>query len=210
MSTPSSTVHVCSNLRLTNDYKHTIWFDSLDKQRGYFAGKVVRSFPAYTFIRKSWSIKVNATMEEARTWSYLFFTNGSGKTYYYFINNIEYINDGVVELFIEIDVMQTYAFDYTLRRCFVEREHAVTDTIGANIVEESLELGDLRIIDETTVSLGDLCVLVLASYDPLNTGENQTDTVLSAKYNGIFFWTWHLCGKHQRHSSMGCQIKNVR
>lgn len=186
MSTPSSTIKVCSGVRLTNDYLHTIWFDNLTDQLNYFAGKVVRTFPAYTYIRKSWSLKVDATMEQARKWSYLYFQNGTGKTYYYFINNIEYINDNTVELFIEMDVMQTYLFDYTLHKCFVEREHADKDNPGDNVVQENLDLGDLRVIDEVQVDLSELCVLVLSTYNPISTSAEQTDTVLASRYNGIF------------------------
>ena len=39
--------------------------------------------------------------------------------------------------------MQTWSFDYNLEKCFVEREHAYTDFIGDNLVEENLELGDI-------------------------------------------------------------------
>lgn len=186
MSTPSSIINICSGVRLTNDYQHTIWFNSLADQLSYFAGKVVKTFSAYTYLRKSWSIKVDATMEQARTWSYLYFKNGTGKTYFYFINNIEYINDNTVELFIELDVMQTYLRDYTLHECFVEREHAAIDTVGANTVEETLDMGELQVIDESSPSLSSLCVLVLATYDPMRTTEENTDTVLASKYNGIF------------------------
>lgn len=185
MSTPSSIIYVCSGVRLTNEYKNTIWFEDLASQNNYFKGKVVKTFPSYTYIRKSWSIKVDATMEQARTWSYLYFHNGSGRTYYYFITNIEYINDNTVELFIEMDVLQTYMFDYTLLPSFVEREHSITDNIGDNVVEETLELGDLRVIDETSVPISELCVLMLATYNPINTSEEQTDTVLAAKYDGV-------------------------
>ena len=186
MSTPSSTIYMCKGVRLNNNYLHTIYFDSKDAQSSYFSGKVAKTFSNYTFVRKSWSIKVGVSMETASTWSYLFFKNGSGKTYYYFITNLEYISDEMTEIFIELDVMQTYMFDYQLARCFVEREHSSSDEIGYNLVEESVELGDLTIIDETTVPLSDLCVLVLATYNPLNTGEENTDTVLSAKYDGVF------------------------
>lgn len=186
MSTPSSTIRVCSGVRLTNDYTHTIWFDNAQKQMEYFAGKVVKTFSAYTYIRKSWSLKVDATMEQARTWSYLYFQNGTGKTYFYFINNVEYINDNTVELFIEMDVMQTYMDDYTLHKCFVEREHANSDRVGDNTVDEGLEMGELKILDEVQVALSDLCVLVLATYNPISTSQEQTDTVLASRYNGIF------------------------
>ena len=186
MSTPTSIINVCSGVLLNNDYKHTIWFDSAAAQQAYFAGKVVKTFPAYTYIRNSWSIKVDTTMEQARTWSYLYFRNGNGKTYYYFINNIEYINDNTVELFIEMDVMQTYLHEYTLHPCFVEREHSATDSVGENTIDEGLEIGELIINQKSNIDMQELCVLVLSTFDPIQTTEDVTATVLSASYNGIF------------------------
>lgn len=170
MGAPTSIIHVCSGVLLNNDYKHTIWFDDHSAQLAYFAGKVAKTFSAYSYIRKSWSLKVDATMEQARTWTYLYFQNGNGKTYYYFINNIEYVNDNTVELFIEMDVMQTYLHEYTLHRCFVEREHSATDEPGDNIVEESLELGELVTLKKSNVDMQELTLLVLSPGYPVGDG----------------------------------------
>lgn len=186
MSTPSSTIKVCSGVRLTNDYLHTIWFDNLADQVNYFAGKVVRTFPAYTYIRKSWSLKVNATMEQARTWSYLYFQNGTGKTYYYFINNIEYINDNTVELFIEMDVMQSYMFDYNLHKCFVEREHTTTDEVGEHTLDEGLELGELVVNKKTNMDMQEMVLLILASGYPVGDTGSDIAYVLNTVLNGVY------------------------
>lgn len=176
MSTPSSVINICSGVRLNPSYEHTIYFPSREAQTEYFAGKVVKTFPAYTYLRKSWDIKVEATMEQARTWSYLFFRNGSGKTFYYFITNIEYINDHTVLLKLEMDVMQTYHFDYTLLDSFVDREHALYDEIGGNLVDEGLELGDYIVNDLVNVDeLKEMCILLLTTIDPLNTHKATDD-----------------------------------
>lgn len=187
MSTPQSTINVCSGVLLNNDYIHTIWFDDHKSQYDYFAGKVVKTFSAYTYIRKSWSLKVDATMEQARTWSYLFFTNGNGKTYYYFINNIEYINDNTVELYIELDVMQTYLHEYVLHRCFVDREHSATDNFGDNLLEENLETGEYINNISVNLPLQDLCVLILSTLDIESAiSDNETITSEGCMIDGIF------------------------
>lgn len=187
MSTPSSTINICSGVRLSNDYIHTIYFDSLSDQLTYFGGKVVKTFSHYTFLRKSWDINVESTMEQARKWSYLYFTNGSNsKTYFYFITNIEYVNDSTVKLSLELDVMQTYMFDYSLQPCFVEREHASSDAIGDNVTEETLNVGDLRVIDSTDVSLSEYCVLILSTVDLVAPGETYNNRWLASKYNNVF------------------------
>ncbi len=188
MSTPASIIKVCSGVRLNPSYEHTIYFPTPEAQIAYFTGKVKKTFPAYTYLRKSWSVKVGASMEEARTWSYLFFTNPNGKTYYYFITNIEYVNDGTVELFLELDVMQTYYFDYDLLESFVEREHVLYDEIGGNLVDEGLELGEYVINDLVVkvTELDELCILMLTTIHPTQTTKEQTVVITGSNIGGVY------------------------
>lgn len=187
MSTPQSKINICSGVRLKSDRKNTIYFSSSEKQLTYFAGKVVKTLSAYSYLRKNWSIKVETTIDQAEKWSYLYFQNGtSGKYYFYFITNAEYINDNTVELFLELDEMQTYLFDITLLPSFIERQHVTSDTIGEHTLDENLELGELITTSSNDISLQDMCVLIMATYDPITTQEEFTDTVLAAKYNNVF------------------------
>jgi hypothetical protein len=55
---------------------------------------------------------------------------------------MEYINENCTAITIETDVFQTYQFDISYKACFVEREHTNDDTIGANTIDEGLQLGD--------------------------------------------------------------------
>ena len=143
MSTPNLTIWACSGVRLDNRYEHTIFFTDKTEQRKWFSNKRAKTFTAYSYVRRSWPLQVQATMEEARKWSYLYFQY-EGKYYYYFINSIEYKNESTVELQLEMDVVQTYMFDNTetqLLDCFVERQHTPTDIIGEHTVAEGLEMG---------------------------------------------------------------------
>lgn len=187
MSTPQSRICICSDVRLNSDYIHSIYFPTKAKQTEYFDGKVVFTFSSYTFLRKSWDIKVEATMEQARLWTYLFFTN-NGKRWYYFINNIEYIGESTVQLTLELDVIQTYLFEPTtkLSECFIEREHVADDTIGANLVEEDIEIGELVTHDHENINLEELCVLVMATFNPNETTAETTVSKLGMSYHGVF------------------------
>lgn len=135
---------------LSNSYAHTLYFENEEAQQAYFSSRMIRQYAEYAYIRRTWSIKVAAKMEDARKWRYLRFcyvnesnTVIGGKWYYYFINRVEYINDGAVELFVEMDLLQTYLFDWNLNECFVERQHTETDEIGEHTVDEGLEIGEL-------------------------------------------------------------------
>lgn len=71
------------------------------------------------------------------------------KWFYAFITDVEYVNNEVARVTFEIDVMQTWMFDYELEQCFIEREHSETDGIGDNIVPENLDIGDSYLTTES-------------------------------------------------------------
>lgn len=190
MSTPSTDIYLCSGVPLNNKYDHTLYFSDETAQLNYFSSKVNRVFHSYSYVRKSWKLKVAATMEAARVWSYLFFKNGNGKRYFYFINQIEYINDSTVEMTLEIDVIQTYMFDWELRPCYVEREHSVNDTWGENTLDEGLDVGDLITANRETIDLSsDLVIMTAASIDInkfyISNGETE-DKIFGSNYDGVF------------------------
>lgn len=188
MSTPQSVVHICSGVRLNSRYEHSIHFASASAQASYFAGKVVKTYTAYTFLRKSWPLKVEATMEQAKAWSYLYFQNGgTGKVYYYFINQIEYINDHTVELTLELDVLQTYMFDYTLLPSFVERQHVEDDTVGKHTQEEGLDPGEYNsaLLSDAS-AMKEMCILVLSSIILNGTSKETTLNAYGNVYGNVF------------------------
>ena len=191
MSAPQSEIHILKGLRIDNRYINTLYFENATEQYNYFVSKSVRHFTNYTYLRKSWSIKVNATMETATGWNYLMFRNPGSKWWYYFITNIEYINDETVELFLEMDVIQSYLFDFHFNETFIERTHVTNDGLGKNNVPEDLEFGELVScnVAETT-ELNDLCILVLTSvvpsWDNTNNTVGGTSEPLGRKLNNIF------------------------
>lgn len=187
MSTPRSTIYLCSGVPLNNRYDHTFYFQTPDEQTSYFTGKVARTLSNYTYLRKTWKLKVDATMDAARVWSYLFFRNGTGKTYYYFINQIEYLNDNTVELSLELDVLQTYMFDWVLRRCYVEREHSRTDEYGENTIDEGLDGGDMLTRKHTIIDLNTHLTIITASTLDLNEFLiNDKEVLKNGCYGNVF------------------------
>ena len=187
MSTPQSNIYICSGVRLDNRYEHSIYFPNATAQQDYFAGKVVKTFLAYSYLRKSWPLQVEATMEQAKTWSYLYFRNGTGKYYYYFITQVEYKNDNMVELSLELDVLQTYLFDFDMLDCFVERQHTETDELGEYTLDEGLDVGELKeSYAENWYGLNDLCILVLSTINPNYADTEKPVDALGYMYDGVF------------------------
>lgn len=153
MATPfNTTVELMAGVPLDPEYKHTLTFASKSAQYDYFSTKVLfsTSYQNMSYQRHSvGAIKIQAPMTIMGTVNYLRFCNSptstsgphEAKDYYAFIRDVEYISDTVVVVTYQIDVLQTWLLDYTLNPCYVEREHANSDNVGDNRVNEGLDTG---------------------------------------------------------------------
>lgn len=141
---PGGTIRICKNVPLNNTYRDTILFDSTTEQFSYFVGKAKYSLDDYTYMRVNHAIRVEIKADDLYDCNYLVFRNNTfGTKYFYaFITKVTYINNETSEIEYELDVLQTWHFDYQLKQCFVEREHSATDEPGDNLVEENLETGE--------------------------------------------------------------------
>lgn len=181
---PDSTIILLKNIPLDPTYEHTICWEvdgaetlemKLNRQTAYFTGanapKVLTLLSqTYTRLSKK-KIRIEITTES--TWAeimkvnYMCFKNISfqGRWFYAFVTNVEYINNRVCEIEFELDVMQTWYFDYTLGMCFVEREHTTTDNLFENLVPENLEIGNTYISKHRTdYDLNEQKICVLFGY----------------------------------------------
>lgn len=151
---PNSIIRLFSGVPLDSSYKNTIYFESLAEQEAYFTWNqpegsqitMLEQFTHqyYTRVNKG-VIRVHKCADDLYTCNYMTFRNTAygNKWFYAFVTSVEWLNNEVAELTFQIDVMQTYMFDATLRQSFVIREHSVTDNIGDNIVPEPLEIGEI-------------------------------------------------------------------
>ena len=133
------------NVPWDNNYQNVRNFNDIGAQNTYFSNLFPRiNFEDYTYLRKGSSIRVGVGVDEIREYNYLYYNNGDGKTYYCFIEDYNYISENVTELIIKIDVYQTYMFEYTILKSFVEREHVTlsSDVAGNYTFPEELETGE--------------------------------------------------------------------
>lgn len=144
-----------ANVPLTPNYEHTLTFASREAQSQYFSSKVVQSaqFTNISYQRhNSGTIRLSMGMDKLDTVNYLRFENPNSvisggsheaKVFYAFITEMNYISDAVTEITYSIDVIQTWFFDFSVNPCFIEREHTNDDKLGANLVDEGIDTGDL-------------------------------------------------------------------
>lgn len=191
---PNTTIKLYSGVPLDNTYNHTLYFASESEQHSYFSvSKYTLSAQSYQRVERG-KMRIERKADDLYDCNYLAFKNVNygDKWFYAFITSVEYINNVTSEITFEIDVMQTYMFDVTLKDCFVEREHSVTDVIGENIQAEPIETGEyvnsdyglvrdvrdmlvmIMIADETSTSYGDLYEGIYGGCDIW--AYNSTDT----------------------------------
>ena len=154
---PNTTIKFLQNIPFDADYNDTVYFYPSEGQAGQ--AEYFDSFTKYTInenyyqrvnkgelkvqLPYSTGVQYESTAEKLYDCNYMMFrnTNFGNKWFYAFIKNVEWVNNETAKITYELDVMQTWFFDYDLEQCFVEREHTTSDNIGDNLVPENLDLG---------------------------------------------------------------------
>ena len=189
---PNTTIILLKDCPLDTTYEHTIYFGTKSAQEKYF-----KSLSKYTLNEQTYQrvnrgrMRVAYKSDSIYDCNYLMFqnTNYGSKWFYAFIKSIEYVNNITSEIEYEIDVMQTWFFDYTLGQCFVEREHVDSDKIGEHTVPEKLETGDY-ISEEisSTGFLGETYIVIATTFD--DNYENVSGGLYAGVYSGLYLHTF--------------------
>ena len=143
---PNSDVVLCRGVPIESDYRHTLYFDSIAAQNNYFFSKAFKQFHNVSYQRERRNyITLEIPATQVYACNYLMFKNTSygEKWFFAFVDSVDYVNDNVTEIHYELDMMQTWMFEYTLSQCMVEREHSVTDKIFENTKPENIGYGEL-------------------------------------------------------------------
>ena len=196
--TPNSDV-ILLKCPLELDQENQLNFANATTQYNYFYGlsKYVAGTD-FTYQRKDNIIRISAKYDDLISYNYVMYRNDnySNKWFYAFIEKMEYINDGMTSVKIKTDTFQTWQFDLTYKRTFVEREHTNDDTVGANTIEEGLEFGEYVISNTHDVDLmttsgtfkkGDFVMIGVTETPDHLDGVTMTSGAFSSSniYNGI-------------------------
>lgn len=177
---------------IDNSYEHTLHFRNKEHQETYFTtSEDITSRITYTNLNYqriySGEIKLNGDYDAVRSHNYLTINNNDGLgNYYCFVKNIEYIDTNTFKVIYEIDVIQTYFFEFKLEQVMVEREHTYDDPYCKYIEPE--------IFDETKYCITSVTPLTRSiTYDvELSTGnkDNPDETAFYRKNIKWFMLIW--------------------
>ena len=132
------------NTPLEDDMKNTLYFASATAQQNYMQNNIIKSYLNVSYQRDTSTFRCPAHIDTIRNCNYMMYQNTaySNKWFYCFIKKMTYISDGLTDVEFEVDPIQTFMFDVTLRPSFIEREHTNDDTVGVNTVPEQVERGE--------------------------------------------------------------------
>lgn len=190
---PTTNIRLLKDVPLDTTYDHTIYFESATAQYNYFIGLQKYNLTNYTYQRVKRGIaRVGIKADNLYDCNYMMFQNTAygNKWFYAFITAVEFVNNECAEIYFELDVMQTWFFDYELEYCFVDREHTTSDTIGEHIEPENLDVGEYVYngYGKLTQALDPLAVVIMISDETESNDGNLYDGV----YGGCTLFAYNL------------------
>lgn len=188
MITPDSKIVLLQN-DLALDNKNQITFANKDDQYNYFffGTDVKVEYSKLTYIREGGYVIVPDNYDNVIKYNYVMYQNTafSQKWYYAFVVKAEYATHNSTYLYLVPDEWQNYQNQIQFLESFVEREHinVSEDVAGANLLPESLEIGETKIVNQ--YSLADLEPYYIVAYmgENVSPGDNIPQNGFS--YNGI-------------------------
>lgn len=123
---PQTEVHLLTNVPFNLTYNNVMDFNTPTEQITYFLNKTKYNFDKLTYQRvTSSTIKLDINYNDLLDVNYLMFKNDSvkNKWFFAFITDYEFISESTTKITYQLDVFQTYLFDYKFQSTYVEREH---------------------------------------------------------------------------------------
>lgn len=125
MAIPNGKVYLLKDVPLSADYEYTIDFKDRDEQYSYFEGFIKYPLTNCTYVRREREyITVERSLAELEDVNYLMFRSTEGERLYFaFVTNKTFVSEKVSMVFYQVDVMQTYAFDYKWKPSYIKQAH---------------------------------------------------------------------------------------
>lgn len=195
---PGTDIYLFQSVPLDNTYDNSIVFATPTAQFEFFVNNPL--YNAKHYVNQTYQrlergyMMLQAKADELVAYNYCAFRNTrySSKWWYAFVQRVEWVNNEVARVDIEIDVIQTWYFHTVLDSCFVERQHADHDVAGDNLLPESFELGEYVStgVERSGVNLRELVIVVARAPKIWGGQEAHFGYLYSNTYSGLVYQTY--------------------
>ena len=139
---PATTIKLYANVPWHSDYQDHPWRLDSGIER-YAVGETYkgqyyqRDFRGY--------LRIRAKIADTYNINYCSFINASheNKTFFCFVDSVEYINENTVQVNYIVDVLATWQQEIEFHECLVERQHTETDNLFEYLAPEPLNCGEV-------------------------------------------------------------------
>ena len=143
-------IKLISNYPYDNKYDYIKTFKTATEQNNYFESFSYTSFNDNNYIKeneKSFKVSLSYDYMVSKGMNYIIFNNGY-KDIYAFIIEKQYVSEEVTRIIFEIDVIQTYMFDFTLRKSYIERKKCSISEVSD--FDEGFNIGEHEVTQVMT------------------------------------------------------------
>lgn len=145
-TSPSTTVTLYKRVNFPANYAHIFYWPNKAKQDEYFNSRPKQKYNNVTYINLEANyIRMGFPIKELKGYVYLSFINENSnyenKTFYYFITGMKSINNNMTEVYISLDVWNTFYFDVAPSYCMIVRQHSKTDKLFESLTPEPIGTG---------------------------------------------------------------------
>lgn len=184
VATPNTAVRLLANVPFSIRQTHVRDFRTKTEQETFLYAKTKHIIDNYTYQREERAIKVHINIDDLHDINYLMYRNGdyTHKWFCAFVTRKEYVNPNTTALFFEIDVYQTWKFDFELLPSYVIREHCnrwnTDGTPRTFTLDEGLNVGEHyeTVSIEKYVPFGDVHFLVIVTKSAMHSGSENKIT----------------------------------
>lgn len=144
-------IRLIKGYKYDNRYDYIKTFSSAKEQADYFESlDDIRIYDEDCYVKEHNSFKVEFEYDYLvnEGVNYIIFNNGF-RDVYAFITSKEYLSEDVTRLNFEIDIIQTYMFNFDIKKSFVERKVCTLNEITD--YDEGLEIGEHKVVSNTVV-----------------------------------------------------------
>ena len=182
------------------DYMNELTFATKTAQYNYFYGLPKLECENATYQRKDEVVRfptdpdmVGTTYDDLVEYNYCMYQNDkwSNKWFYAFIKEVTFDNPGMCYISLETDVWQTWMFDVTFKKSFIEREHVNSDNYGEHTIPEGLETGEYITSYSFDSSDTGTCHIVMGTtISPYDGTTAVTGGVYGGIYSGVKYYVF--------------------
>ena len=195
----NSRVILSKNIKMDREYVNVLSYSESEMVTLCLQNKVIES-SNFSFIRANKSIQVPFDYGTCLQANYIAFQNPdySDKWFFAWIDEVIFKGESNTEIKYTIDSWSTWFDKWTKKPCFIQREHTNDDTIGANTLQENLDVGDVVCeLTEEDLSLSEYYwIAVETAWIPKDnsTGNEVLDSNKGSQFDGISVYNKQVFG----------------